>query len=84
MYVAAGVPDLFDLVRRHSGHVDRLRRLHLPTVGKARAVVRDHRRIVDALAAGVVAQAQQRVREHLSGTLGQVEQLRAEHPDYVV
>ena len=84
MYVAAGVPDLFDLVRRHSGHVDRLRRLHLPTVGKARAVVRDHRRIVDAIAAGDGGQAQQRVREHLSGTLGQVEQLRAEHPDYVV
>ena len=84
MYVAAGLPDLFDLVRRRSGHVDRLRRLHLPTVGKARAVVRDHRRIVDAIAAGDAPQAQQRVREHLSGTLGQVDQLRAEHPDYVV
>jgi GntR family transcriptional regulator, rspAB operon transcriptional repressor len=84
MYVAAGVPDLFDLVRRRSGHVDRLRRLHLPAAGKARAVVRDHRRIVEAIAAGDVAQAQQRVREHLSGTLGQVDQLRAEHPDYVV
>jgi DNA-binding GntR family transcriptional regulator len=84
MYVAAGVPDLYDLVRRRSGHVDRLRRLHLPTVGKARTVVRDHRRIVEAIAAGDADQAQQRVREHLSGTLGQVEKLRAEHPDYVV
>lgn len=84
MYVAAGVPDLYDLVRQRSGHVDRLRRLHLPTVGKARAVVRDHKRIVDAIASGDREAARERVREHLSGTLGQVEQIRAAHPDYVV
>jgi DNA-binding GntR family transcriptional regulator len=84
MYVAAGVPDLYDLVRQRSGHVDRLRRLHLPAAGKARAVVRDHKRIVDAIAAADPDLARQRVREHLSGTLGQIEQIRAEHPDYVV
>jgi GntR family transcriptional regulator, rspAB operon transcriptional repressor len=83
MYVAAGVPDLFDLVRRRSGHVDRLRRLHLPSVGKAKAVVRDHKRMVEAIAAGDAEQARERVREHLSGTLGQVEQIRAAHPDYI-
>ena len=84
MYVAAGVPDLYDLVRRRSGHVDRLRRLHLPAAGKAKAVVRDHKRIVEAIAAGQPEAARERVREHLSGTLGQVERIRAEHPDYVV
>jgi len=84
MYVAAGVPDLFDLVRQRSGHVDRLRRLHLPSAGKAKAVVRDHKRIVEAIAAGDAEQARERVREHLSGTLSQAERIRAEHPDYVV
>ena len=84
MYLAAGVPDLFDLVRRRSGHVDRLRRLHLPSAGKAKAVVRDHKRIVEAIAAGDAGQARERVREHLSGTLGQVEQIRSKYPDYVV
>lgn len=83
MYVAAGVPDLFDLVRRHSGHVDRLRRLHLPAEGKARAVVRDHKRIVDAIAGGQPEEARERVRAHLSGTLGQLEEIRAAHPDLV-
>lgn len=83
MYDAAGVPDLFDLVRRLSGHVDRLRRLHLPTVGKAQAVVRDHRRIVDAIARGDTAAAQTRLREHLSGTLGKVDEISARHPDFV-
>jgi DNA-binding GntR family transcriptional regulator len=84
MYVAAGVPDLYDVVRRMSGHVDRLRRLHLPAGGKAKAVVRDHKRIVEAIASGQPEAARERVREHLSGTLGQVDQLRAEHPDYVI
>jgi DNA-binding GntR family transcriptional regulator len=84
MYVAAGVPDLYDLVRRRSGHVDRLRRLHLPAAGKAKAVVRDHKRIVEAIASGQPEVARERVREHLSGTLGQVDRIRAEHPDYVV
>jgi len=82
MYVAAGVPDLFDLVRKHSGHVDRLRMLNLPSVGKQRAIVRDHRRIVDAIASGDAAAAQASLRDHLSGTLGQIDAIRQAHPDY--
>jgi DNA-binding GntR family transcriptional regulator len=82
MYVAAGVPDLFELVRKHSGHVDRLRMLNLPSVGKQRAIVRDHRRIVDAIASGDAAAAQASLRDHLSGTLGQIDAIRLAHPDY--
>lgn len=83
MYEAAGVPDLFDLVRRLSGHVDRLRRLDLPSAGKAKAVVRDHRRIVDAIAQRDPTAAQEALREHLSGTLSRLEQISAKYPDYV-
>lgn len=83
MYEAAAVPELFVLVRRLSGHVDRLRRLHLPQAGKTQAVVRDHRRIVDAIAQGDADAAQARLREHLSGTLGQVDEISARHPAYV-
>lgn len=82
MYVAAGVPDLFDLVRQRSGHVDRLRMLNLPSVGKQRAIVRDHRRIVDAIASGDVEAAQASLRDHLCGTLGQIDAIRSAHPDY--
>lgn len=84
MYEAAGVAGLWDLVRRMSGHVDRLRRLHLPTEGKTAAVVRDHRAIVDAIAAGNPADAQDQLRAHLSGTLSQLDEICARHPDYVV
>lgn len=83
MYEAAGVPDLWDLVRRGSGHVDRLRRLHLPSAGKAQAVVRDHRRILDAIAQHDPEAAQARLREHLSGTLGQIDEICRRYPDYV-
>ncbi|MDA8455022.1 GntR family transcriptional regulator [Acidovorax sp. GBBC 3334] len=83
MYEAAGVPGLWDLVRRRSGHVDRLRRLHLPTEGKAQAVLADHRRIADAIAAGDAPAAQEALRAHLSGTLSQVEEICARYPEFV-
>jgi len=83
MYVAAGVPDLWDLVYRLSGHIDRLRQLHLPVEGKTAAIVRDHGEIVDAIERHDPAAAQAALRKHLSGTLSQVEQIRARHPNFV-
>ena len=83
MYEAAGVPDLYELVRRRSGHLDRLRRLDLPSPGKAERVVREHRAIVAALAAQDPGAAQSALRTHLSGTLGRIADIRARHPDYV-
>jgi len=83
MYEAAGAPDLYELVRRRSGHLDRLRRLDLPTAGNAERVVRDHRRIVDALVSGDPDAAQAALRAHLSGTLGRVADIRLRHPEYV-
>ncbi|HWD15276.1 MAG TPA: FCD domain-containing protein, partial [Casimicrobiaceae bacterium] len=83
MYEAADVPGLWEDVRRRSGHIDRLRRLHLPAAGKGDAILRDHARIVDAIAKGDAEAAQKRVREHLSGTLAQAEAIRARYPEYV-
>ncbi|NML31689.1 GntR family transcriptional regulator [Paraburkholderia antibiotica] len=83
MYEAAAVPQLWDLVRRLSGHIDRLRRLHLPVEGKTAAVVRDHTEIVEAIASGDVAAAQVALRKHLSGTLNQIDQIRTSHPSFL-
>ncbi|SDC63285.1 DNA-binding transcriptional regulator, GntR family [Cupriavidus sp. YR651] len=83
LYEAAAVPDLFALVRRQSGHLDRLRRLHLPIPGKANAVLRDHNAIIDAIAAGDPARAEASLRTHLSGTLANVEDIRTRHGDYL-
>lgn len=84
MHLAAGVIELWDLQQRHSGHVDRLRRLHLPEQGKAERIVRDHQRITDALAARDERAAQAAVREHLSGTLNQVEDICRRYSEFVI
>lgn len=81
---AADVPELFELIRRRSGHIDRLRRLHLPQPGKAATVIDEHRRIVDAIAAGDPDAAAMRLRRHLSGTLSWIDVVRREYPQYVV
>ena len=83
MYEAAGVPQLWDLVRRLSGHIDRLRRLHLPVEGKTMAVVRDHAEIIDAIENGDVEATQAALRKHLSGTLNQIDQIRTSHPNFL-
>ena len=83
MHEAAGVAGLWDLEQRYSGHVDRLRRLHLPEAGKAERILDDHQRILDRIAAHDATGAQQALREHLSGTLSQVDEICQRYPDYV-
>lgn len=84
LYAAADMAALVALVGRVSGHVDRLRRLHLPTAGKTASILRDHGAIVEAIAAGDAVAAQEALRAHLSGTLSAVEEIRQQFPDYVV
>jgi GntR family transcriptional regulator, rspAB operon transcriptional repressor len=83
LYEAVGMGDLWQLVRQRSGHIDRLRRLHLPTQGKTQAVVRDHRAIVEAIEARDPARARQALRDHLAGTLAFVDEVRREHPELI-
>jgi DNA-binding GntR family transcriptional regulator len=82
MYNYAKVSRLWHTVNRHAGHIDRLRRLHLPVSGKMRSVVRDHNSIVDAIENRNVENAQLRLREHLSRSLAFVESLKTSHPEF--
>ncbi len=82
LFEASGVPDLWALVRRQSGHIDRIRRLHLPVKGKAAQIVRDHAAIVQAIAKGDPRLAQQKMRAHLSQSLAYSSALRARFPAY--
>jgi DNA-binding GntR family transcriptional regulator len=83
LYAAADKRDIWALVRSRSGHIDRLRRLHLPSPGKAQDIVRHHRLIVKAIGAGEPDQAQKHLRAHLSGTLSELANIRARHPHYL-
>jgi len=83
LYTAADKQDIWTLVRSRSGHIDRLRRLHLPTSGKAQDIIRHHKLIVKAIADGNPDEAQKHLRTHLSGTLSELAQIRARYPEYL-
>lgn len=83
LYTAAGKHELWALVRSRSGHIDRLRRLHLPSPGKAQDIVRHHKLIAIAIGTGEPDNAQQHLRKHLSGTLGYLDEIRAGFPEYL-
>jgi DNA-binding GntR family transcriptional regulator len=83
LYAAANKVGLWTLVRSQSGHIDRLRRLHLPSGGKAQAIIRDHKAIAKAIAAGRPGEAQDCLRLHLSGTLRDIDQIRTGYPEYL-
>ncbi|KAA2235891.1 GntR family transcriptional regulator [Salinarimonas soli] len=82
LYEAARVPDLWTIVRRNSGQIDRLRRLHLPVDGKARQIVADHAAILEAIAAGECDVADRALRAHLSRSLAFSAEMRTRHPGY--
>jgi DNA-binding GntR family transcriptional regulator len=83
LYAAADKQDIWALVRSRSGHIDRLRRLHLPSPGKAQDIVRHHRLIAKAIEAGDPDEAQKHLRTHLSGTLSELAQIRTRYPEYL-
>lgn len=82
MFAAAGQTGLYRMLRDRSGHMARVRHLHLPSEGKTRSVVERHRSIVEAIASGSVEQAVARMRDHLEGTISRIQRLRDAYPDY--
>ena len=83
LYAGAGKSELWTLMKSRSGHIDRLRRLHLPSPGKAQDIVRHHKLIVAAIDANEPDAAQRHLRNHLSGTLGYLAEIRARFPEYL-
>lgn len=75
---------LHQLVRERSGHLERIRRMHLPEHGKALNILSGHRAIVDGIAARDEAKAVDAIRAHLSQTVSRVEAMRLEFPHYFV
>jgi DNA-binding GntR family transcriptional regulator len=74
---------MWTLIRDRSGHIDRLRRLDLPSPGKIEQILASHTGIVDAIEASDAVAAQNRLRDHLSGTLSHIDDIRAAYPSYV-
>src|SRR3546814_6030025 len=79
---AAGHAGLWDLIRTRSGHLDRLRQLHLPSPGKGQAILLDHQAILAAIDSGDEEAARKAVRRPLTGTLQAIDQIVEKHPTY--
>lgn len=82
LYEAAHKQELWRLVRSRSGHIDRLRRLHLPAAGKLARIVNDHTEILAAIERRDVHAAQDHLRAHLSGTLEYVSKILDQYPHF--
>jgi DNA-binding GntR family transcriptional regulator len=82
LYDAAGIANLWPLVRSRSGHLDRLRRLNLPSPGKMEAVMAEHGLIAAAILGGDDAAAEAALRHHFSATFSRIPAVRARYPDY--
>lgn len=82
LYEEADLLEIWSLLQIQSGHIDRIRRLHLPAAGKRQKVIDDHQKIVDAIRSGDGMHAQRTVREHLAGTLSNIALIQEKYPDF--
>lgn len=82
LFAGLGRAGLHKLVRERSGHLERIRRLHLPEEGKIVRILDGHRSIVHGIASGQEQRAVGAIRDHLSQTIARVDTLRQEFPDY--
>ena len=82
LFAAIGQLNLHGLLKTKAGHLTRARRLDLPKGGKVRSILQGHKDVLDAIEAGDVEAAQESMRQHLTGTVGRIEELRRDHPDH--
>ena len=77
-----GHPGAWQAVQRMKLQLDRVRRLSLPDPSTTRALIDEHRLIVDALADGRAAEGKAIVRAHARRVVDQTPGMLAQHPDY--
>jgi DNA-binding GntR family transcriptional regulator len=82
LFEAAGYDGLWTLVQERSGHLDRVRRLQIPSPGKPHRVIEEHGRILDAIKASNVDGVDREMRKHLSGALNELGGIIEKHPDF--
>ncbi len=79
IFEAAGASSLHDMMRRRSGHIDRIRLLHLPQAGRTAEIIADHEAVARHVATGDADAARHAMRDHLSRSLAYVMVLKERH-----
>lgn len=80
----SGFPGVWRVAQRAKVHLNRARRLSLPTVSTVGALIEQHEGIVAAVAAGDGQRAEAALAEHLRMVLADLPTLQREYPDYFV
>jgi DNA-binding GntR family transcriptional regulator len=70
------------MIRQARTHMLRLRNLSARTLKTASEAVRDHTRVVDAIANGDAERAAQSLKSHIEQNVDYMGRLRDEYPDY--
>ena len=82
VFVLAGVPQVWDVVRGVKVHLDRLRHLHLPHAMASSDIIDEHTQIVEALERGDAAGGEAVIRRHANRIIADSDELRARYPAY--
>ncbi|WFE76990.1 GntR family transcriptional regulator [Roseinatronobacter sp. S2] len=82
LFTASGHDTVYHFIRRESGHIDRIRALHLPMHGKGVQILDDHTAITDALHNHDAPAARAAMRRHLSQSFVIGGTLKEQHPQY--
>lgn len=83
MYEAAGMPDIWALIRRQNSHFERFRALYSPP-GRNERVISDHRALFESISSSNVAAARKAARDHVSRSFLQMDHIRQQYPAYFV
>lgn len=78
----AGHPNIWRVIRQEKAQVDRGRLLMMPQLRRRKLVVEQHRRIIDAIAAGDPDTAEAAMDEHLKDVLPSFARIQIDYPDY--
>ena len=82
LFEGVGMVALHTMLVDRLGHLYRCQRLELPRSGKMQDIITAHRQIVEGIRSGDPDKASTAMRNHFSGTIGRIESLRREHPNY--
>jgi DNA-binding GntR family transcriptional regulator len=78
----AGHGSAWGVVGAAKAHLDRARRASLPLADTLQRMLDQHTVIVDRIDAGAIAEAEQALRTHLREVFGDIEEIRAQTPDF--
>jgi DNA-binding GntR family transcriptional regulator len=81
VFALIGQPGVWRAMRTVKLHMDRIRRLSLPDRSTLEALLEEHRRIVDAIAAGDADAAERVLRGHARRVLDYGPAIARQHPD---